>query len=119
MNGKIVLQIPPKRAGQFEGGVRSVPIKMALPFYKSKAGQYIHRVRSGHTHVWKDWPDRPGHISLTFWCGMSGFLDKGELFAEPPDRAVFCATCEGKAIGAGMDGARVICGRTVLFQPRL
>lgn len=41
-----------------------------------------------------------------------------KFFDVPPDRAIHCATCEGRAIGAGKDGARIIAGRTVLFSPR-
>lgn len=89
---------------------------MALPFFRTKRGRYIHRVRSGSLHRIHARP----HLSFTFWCGNCGTTDGtdgGQLFAEPPERAVHCAVCEGKATGAGLNGAREICGRTVLYSP--
>lgn len=103
-------------------------VTMALPFYRSYSGQLMHRVRSGLVHNLGDGEDRTNHISIHFWCGNTGFLDGrhkkgrrggGELFSETPERTVHCAVCEGKAIGAGMDGARQINGRPVLFNARM
>lgn len=103
-------------------------LTMALPFYRSYSGQLMHRVRSGLVHNLGEGENRTNHISIHFWCGNCGFLDGrhrkgrrggGELFAETPENAVHCAVCEGKAIGAGMDGARQINGRAVLFNARL
>lgn len=97
---------------------------MALPFYRGFHGSYFHRVRSGRLHRLGD----SHHISIKFWCGNVGFLDGrrargksggGELFAATPDNAIHCAICEGKAIGAGLNGARLINGRHVLFSPRI
>lgn len=99
-------------------------LTMALPFYRGYSGRLIHRVRSGLLHKLGE----EHHISLHFWCGNGGFIDSrrqrgrtggGELFAEPPENAIHCASCEGKATGAGLNGARVIYGRQVLFQPRI
>jgi hypothetical protein len=61
-----------------------------------------------------------GHTSIGFWCGSSGFFGEGhgKLYDEIPKGEVLCATCEGKAIGAGEDGARVINGRDVMYSPR-
>lgn len=62
------------------------------------------------------------HTSLDFWCGNSGFLsaDKpnARLLAESGQDDVHCAICEGKATGAGLNGAPVICGRVVKYAPR-
>lgn len=99
-------------------------LTMALPFYRSFSGHLIHRVRSGVLHKLGE----EHHIGVTFWCGNGGFIDSrrergrsggGELFAETPERAMHCAICEGKAIGAGCDGTRIINGRHVLFSPRV
>lgn len=101
-------------------------LTMALPFYRSFSGQLFHRVRSGTLH--KPCADTSHHISVKFWCGNGGFIDSrrergrtggGELFGETPENAIHCAVCEGKAVGAGCDGTRVINGRHVLFSPRL
>ena len=90
-------------------------ITHALPFYKSNNAntKYFHRVRSVNNH-WL------GHSSVRFWCGNNGFLSsgRGKLFSKIPDEGVLCAVCEGKAIGAGQDGARIINGRKVMYSPR-
>lgn len=108
------LYVPPK-------GHVEVPIAFAYPFYKGNAGQYFHRIRSGTTYV------RHGdtsHASLSFWCGNSGSIapegkkQKGQMWAVLPPDAVLCATCEGRWVGAGMEGARDINGRAVHFSPR-
>lgn len=96
------------------------PITRALPFFRSYQGHYVHRVKSGALHPAHG--DFEGHMHFHYWCGGIGSISKkkpGQLFAIPPEHAVFCATCEGRAIGAGMDGARIICGRTVIYSPRI
>lgn len=92
------------------------PIRAILPFSRSRRGLYVHRIRSAHLHEWKDGHFQP-HTSMTYWCGMSGFLHKSQLFANPPTGSVLCAACEGKWVGAGGDG-RKINGRDVMFMPR-
>ncbi len=90
--------------------------RRSLPFYKSRRGQYIHRVRSLHHH-WRD--GKFSHAWVKFWCGNSGFLDgKGYLMAKIPADGVLCATCEGRVIGAGAVGSRTINGRPVMYSPR-
>lgn len=94
-------------------------LTQALPFYRSKLGCLIHRVRSGRVHMRGH---QYSHTSITFWCGNSGFLGTNHpgalLYSEPPEGQFHCALCEGKATGAGLNGARVIAGRQVLFRPR-
>lgn len=91
-------------------------ISKALPFYISRRGTYYHRVRSMEAH-WRD--GQLSHISVKFWCGGSGFIGKkGTLSQDIPEGQVLCASCEGKAIGAGMGGAREINGRKVMYSPR-
>jgi len=93
---------------------------LCLPFYKSRSGERVHRVRSGQA-LFTDGVYT--HTSLSLWCGATGSIgnegSRGYLSAEAPDNAVFCATCEGRAIGAGMDGTRYINGRFCLFSPRI
>lgn len=107
-------------------GCGHTAISFALPYYRSPYGQYIHRVRSGFIHR------RDGlisHLSFSFWCGTTGFIEGdpkirigtkryGDLFASIPEGGILCATCEGRAIGAGMDGSPEINGRAVIFSPR-
>jgi len=93
-------------------------ITHSLPFYKSdQSGKYFHRVRSANNHaLFKKY----SHTSVRFWCGNSGFISngKGRLYQKIPDGGVLCAVCEGKAIGAGEDGSRLINGRSVMYSPR-
>ena len=90
-------------------------VRYALPFFISGRGIYFHRVRSANTH-WRD--GALHHVSIAFWCGNGGFLHKGRMYAEIPDDGILCATCEGRAIGAGLDGARIINGKSVMYQPK-
>lgn len=85
----------------------------------------MHRVRSGQHHYLHG---EYTHSSVKYWCGNNGFFGStgrmastknGEFFAEGPERAVYCATCEGRAIGAGFDGTREINGRRVLYSPKV
>jgi hypothetical protein len=119
-------------------------LTMALPFYRSLSSggrapvidgvrtRYIHRVRSGRMYFRKS--DETGavefsHTGLLMWCGSTGSIGaawrkgkpRGEMFAADnlPEKAVFCATCEGRAAGAGMCERREINGRFVMFQPRV
>ena len=89
---------------------------LALPYYLSRRGKYVHRVRYGY-HFWRD--GKYTHAAVTFWCGNNGFIGhKGRLLATVPPGAVLCATCEGRAIGAGQNGSRRINGREVCYSPR-
>ena len=90
-------------------------VKFALPYYKSRAGKYFHRVRCAQNH-WRN--GELSHTSVGFWCGNGGFIgEKGKLYAKVPECGVLCATCEGKAIGAGLDGERKINGKEVMYSP--
>ena len=89
-------------------------ITYMLPYYLSNRGKYVHRIRSANTH-WRD--GEISHVSISFWCGNTGFMRKGKVFADIPSDGVLCAVCEGKAIGAGQDGERIINGRPVMYSP--
>lgn len=45
------------------------------------------------------------------------FIHKGRMYAEIPEDGVMCATCKGKTVGAGLEGARDINGQAVMYQP--
>lgn len=98
----------------------------SLPFYRSRQGHYVHRVRSGTVYFYDNVAQ---HTSFRLWCGQIGSVgvtlkyprhrpSKGDLFSDVPKHAVLCATCEGRAVGAGQLGSRMICGRIVRFSPR-
>lgn len=128
---KIKLLRPKRRSGWQHPDHKYITVKEALPFVRKAHGSYVHRIRSGVLHVHEG---RYSHTVFELWCGNPAYYDKGgffatgrpnlrynntEFFAEPPERAIMCATCEGRAIGAGFDGPRAIAGRTVLFAPRV
>lgn len=105
-------------------------ITHALPFYRSNSKKfgvaYVHRIRSGRHHCYRNRITQEmeySHTSLSLWCGGCGGIGgkdpRGQIFAEAPEKSVFCATCEGRAVGAGMYGARLINGRFVLYKPRI
>lgn len=94
-----------------------VRIKQSLPYAESDAGHYTHRVRSAaiYTMLGKQ------HMGIRCWCGMSLLISerkKGKLVAEPSIGRPICATCEGRAIGAGTDADHKINGRIVRYAPR-
>jgi len=97
-----------------------VRIKQSLPYAESDAGHYTHRVRSAaiYTMLGKQ------HMGIRCWCGMSltigGTRSAGSKFVAVPSlgRPV-CATCEGRAIGAGLEDSHKINGRMVRFQPQI
>ncbi len=82
-------------------------------------GNYVHRIRSAVHHIWRE---GYSHTNFDLWCGMTGFSSNkhhSRLFEDPPPEYPICATCEGRAIGAGQTESRMICGRLVKFSPRL
>lgn len=101
-------------------------VTKCLPFYRRGPLRLVHRVREAWLFYRQE---KFSHMAVQFWCGNVGYMggkpkrggrgdDRPSLFAVAPEHAMFCATCEGRAVGAGMDGARKINGRPVLFQPR-
>lgn len=77
----------------------------------------MHRIRRANLYEWKDGHFQP-HTSMTYWCGMNGFLHKCILFQDPPEGSALCAACEGKWIGSGGDDRRIN-GRAVIYTPRM
>jgi hypothetical protein len=113
---------PPRRGNGWSAGFHIGILKKSLPFWQAKPGCYVHRVRSGIVH---QLGRRDPHTSLKMWCGQSGFLThqslgrEGNLLADIPAGEVCCATCEGRAVGAGLLGAPVIAGHPVKYSPRV
>lgn len=113
------MKIPLQRAKSYPRGYTHHAITAMKPFFQRAPGYYVHRPRSARYHVSKG---EVTHISISHWCGGNGFLSNewksGKLFDAVPEGEVLCATCEGKAIGAGVVGAREINGRPVMYSPR-
>lgn len=122
MSTKVELQYRKRFANPFYSlpyGWREDPIKKSVPFYRSRRGTYTHRIRSGTVKVREG---RETVASFHMWCGQLGFIgDKhgGEIMDDVPATAIICATCEGRAIGSGMLGTPMICGRIVKYSPQL
>lgn len=105
---------------------REVPIRKSLPFYLSGPGKYVHRIRSATNYFSCYLGDglRYRHTGLSLWCGGTGFVgsDKratNRILATIPEGELVCATCEGRAIGAGQLGSPIINGNMVKFAPRI
>lgn len=106
------------------------PIVRSLPYMQSKKGKlrYVHRIRSGLLHLTYSTAFDGGRqvrlsetaenawLTFRLWCGVS--LTPGSLLLpEPPPGANVCATCEGRAVGAGMPSSSIICRRPIIFRP--
>lgn len=88
---------------------RPTPIKRSLPWYTTRYRrhgrvQYVHRVRSGLLHPGPSWRSKTSARSVSFslWCGQGGSLWHGYLLDTIPAGAAICATCEARALGAGL-----------------
>ena len=100
---------------------RNVYASKSLPFAESGAGRYTHRVREFcviNMHA----PTFAPHAAASCWCGVTILIgskpkQRGNSLVSVPSR-VLCATCEGRAIGAGQLGAQEIAGQPVMFSPR-
>lgn len=118
MSAAMVENIPPRRRSE---DPRVTYAKRSLPFAESAGGKYTHRVRSVQIIALdpKQWP---AHIAINCWCGTSILISNkrhhrdNRIVAE--QSRVLCATCEGRAIGAGQLGAQEIGGRPVMFSPQ-
>lgn len=90
-------------------------VKRSLPFLESFRGYYAHRVRHVTLLTFKG----ESHFVVKAWCSANFCVGgKGQTFftENPTKNKPVCATCEGRFIGAGMDGDRVINGRKVEFR---
>lgn len=89
----------------------------SLPFAESARGLYSHRVRYVALHQLRGFEP---HLAAGCWCGATVLISKrkpGRLVEAPSDGFLVCATCEGRAIGSGQLGSRLIAGREVMFRP--
>lgn len=96
-------------------------VTKSLPYVRAGRGRYVHRVRSGHLHQHTSdkWPRRRVYLAFRLWCGMSAFGYSSEFFENPPPGSKVCATCEGKAVGAGFPSAVILALRPIIFRPRV
>lgn len=67
--------------------------------HPQRAGRLWHRPRSGYLR-YAEWTDRITTV-YNLWCGQSALNDWCETSEEPPLGDAVCATCEGRAAGAG------------------
>ncbi|WP_333662751.1 hypothetical protein [Acinetobacter sp.] len=104
-----------KRKGWRSENLKAV--KQSVPFVEARHGEYTHRVR----HVTLITFMNKSHFAVQCWCGMTmcmGGSGKGTgiLLEIPSPNRPMCATCEGRAIGAGLLGVREIAGREVMYR---
>ena len=94
-------------------------IKKSLPFIESIRGEYVHRVK--HVSLYTS-PKGNSHFIVKTWCGASfcvGGGGKGQciIIEKPSSFKPVCACCEGKFVGSGQSGSRVINGNLVMYRP--
>ena len=124
MTMKVRLEEPRLRG--FDSGYMSrARIKSSLPFVEAGKGEYTHRVRSATIYTVLNGncftPTGTTHIAAVCWCGQTILLSrkrKSQFVVEPSEGRPVCATCEGRATGAGQLGAAEIAGRAVKYAPR-
>jgi hypothetical protein len=88
-------------------------LKTAPRYMRHDTMSYWHRPRSGIRR------GRDGFASYQLWCGSLAFESRILLTADrPPEGEQVCATCEGRAIGAGQDVWPVPDGPNLAFAPR-
>lgn len=117
MSALVDLEVRPER-GARSSAVTYAHVKKSLPYAESSGGEYTHRVRSARLITLESFGT---HMAISCWCGQSlliGKRHKSQFVAEPSFGRPMCATCEGRAMGAGKDGSRKINGRMARFQPR-
>lgn len=104
--------LPPYTLGV--GRIEAEPLTTAPAFIRTRGMSRWHRTRDGMT-----WPN--GRITYGAWCGYgigsSHRAGDGLAVDQIPDGLPVCATCDGRAVGAGQvqDGPT---GRTLVFSPR-
>ncbi|MFD9047639.1 hypothetical protein [Streptomyces zaomyceticus] len=106
-----VLLLPPVTGSTVDLDVE--PLAVGPRFVRTRAMSRWHRPRTG-----VQFPE--DRISYTVWCGqIVGSHRPGGLLTaeEPPAGHVVCATCEGRAIGAGQE-QQTPGGRPLAFSPQ-
>ncbi|PYS52425.1 MAG: hypothetical protein DMF68_01570 [Acidobacteria bacterium] len=117
---KVELQRERPTRGDLPEKCKTIELRYAKPFYVSQFASRAHRVRSAEMHYWDGVYT---HTSFRLWCGQGGFYSlkkhkRNYLTDNPPRGLPVCATCEGRAHGAGQLESHLIAGRMVLFSPR-
>lgn len=86
----------------------TVTVLRLLPFAWKGPGRYVHRPRSATLH------DGGTRLSVHAWCGQ--LMHRPTVLAEVPEGAEVCATCEGRAAGAGQIDSGF--DDPIVFRPR-
>lgn len=117
---QVTLEREDMSAWRFNDRVGHVYVVKSRPFYRSRAATRVHRVRMATMHYFGG---EYSHTSFKAWCGHVGFSSKRRrhnslLLLDDQGDLPICATCEGRAVGAGALGEREIQGRAVIYTPR-
>ena len=116
---KTMIDLKPSKKQSYIAPKHAVKsIRKSLPFIESIRGFYTHRVK--HVDLHTNYKNQ-SHFAIKTWCGMAfcnGGSGKGQTYftEKPTGNRPICATCEGRYIGAGMDGDREINGRKVMYM---
>ncbi|MGW0837106.1 hypothetical protein [Streptomyces prunicolor] len=108
-----VLLLPPVTSAPADYHRGAEALTEGPRFVRTRGMSRWHRPRDGVRYD-------GGHTVYGLWCGYSvGGSDKAGTYVaadEPGDGEPVCATCEGRAAGAGHDESPT--GRLLLFTPR-
>ena len=99
-----VALLPPMLLGRPDHRIEYEALEVGPSFIRQahpqRAGELWHRPRSGYLSL-REWD--PGRIrtSWQLWCGQYAVPERSLTAEVLPDGAVVCATCDGRARGAG------------------
>lgn len=123
----VVLEAPISMGSWYFGGdiCRVEAVLEGPAYFKSGRGAYWHRTRSMTRYPLRNCSRgmvrMGGYAAARAWCGVGGFLEGGKnpgLGADAPlDDGPVCATCEGRAVGAGHPVGRLVPAGPVTFAP--
>jgi hypothetical protein len=91
-------------------GVTDTPLTEGPRYVRTERMSRWHRVRSGVQHA-------NGRRVYSLWCTGSVFDDRFLSREDIPAGDLVCATCDGRAVGAGQEPAGPA-GRLLVFTPR-
>lgn len=105
---------------------RPEQITRCRPYWQGPKNGYVHRVRSASLYYGILEQTRT-YTVVNLWCGSSGYVRSdsrgrarktgGYLIDHVENHGPLCATCEGRAVGAGFDSDFTSIAHPLIFSP--